>query len=83
MNENQSQGLQKRIDFFGRWAFAFFTTHLVLLGWLGTNIRVEQYDIVFKAGVGGAVFSASVSIFFAVIAYRDIKRLEASNHERN
>lgn len=83
MNEKPSQGLQKRIDFFGRWAFAFFTAFLVLLGWLGANIRAEKYDIVFQIGASGAIFFGVASITSAWITYRNIKRLEASENDRN
>jgi len=83
MDEKPSQGLQKRIDFFGRWAFAFFTAFLVLLGWLGTNIRVEKYDIVFVVGASGAAFFGIASLTFAWITYRNIKRLDALENVRN
>lgn len=83
MDEKPSQGLQKRIDFFGRWAFAFFTAFLVLAGWLGTNIRAEKYDIVFVVGASGAAFFGIASLTFAWITYRNIKRLEALENVRN
>lgn len=81
MNEMSSQGAQKRIDFLGRWALAFFAVLIVLLGWIGTNIRAGKYDIMFQAGIGCAVFAAIVFISLTWNTHRRIKRLEKSKNE--
>jgi len=73
----------KRIDFLGRWALAFFAVFVVLVGWLGNSIRTEQYDIIFQVGVNLAVFAAIMCIGLTVVTIRLIKRREKSENERN
>jgi len=82
MNETHSQGMQKRIDFLGRWAFAFFTVFVVLVGWIGNSIRAEKYDILFQVGIGVAVALAVACLGFAWMTLQRIKRLEESKNER-
>jgi len=82
MNETHSQGMQKRIDFLGRWAFAFFTVFVVLIGWIGNSIRAEKYDILFQVGIGAAAVIVIACIGFAWMALQRIKRLEESKNER-
>ncbi|MDD9885418.1 MAG: hypothetical protein OXU62_12975 [Gammaproteobacteria bacterium] len=82
MNETHSQGMQKRIDFLGRWAFAFFTVFIVQVSWLGNSIRAEKYDILFRVGIGAAAVFAVACLGFAWVTYRNIKRLEESKNER-
>jgi len=73
----------KRIDFIGRWALAFFAVLVVLVGWIGNNIRAGQYDIIFQIGVNFAVGAAVICVTLTLIAYRLIKRKEESGNERN
>jgi len=81
MKEILSQGAQKRIDFLGRWSLAFFAVFVVLVGWLGTNIRTGKYDIMFQVGIGCATVVAVACISFTWITHKRIKRLEKSENE--
>lgn len=73
----------KRIDFLGRWALAFFAVLVVLLGWIGNSIRTEQYDIIFHIGVHLAVVAAIMCVGLTLVTIRLIKRKEESQNERN
>lgn len=74
-----TQGAQKRIDFLWRWAMTFFAVLVVLVGWLGVNIRAEKYDTVFWIGVGFTAVVAVACPVLTYIAHRHIKRLEKSD----
>jgi len=76
MNEISSQGAQKRIDFYGRWALAFFAVLVLQAGWLGARYEAGKFGIVFELGVVGLV-AAIVTIGVLILAtHKHIKRLE-------
>jgi len=73
----------KRIDFLGRWALAFFAVFVVLVGWIGNSIRTEQFDIIFQVGVNLAVVAAIMCGGLTFVTLKLIKRREKSENERN
>lgn len=80
MNDIEFHGVQKRIDFYGRWGLAFFTVFVVLVSWLCNSIIAGQFGIMFKVGIGFAVGLAALWCSFFWAAHRLIKRLEEHKH---
>jgi len=80
MNEKPSQGLQKRIDFLGRGAFAFLALFILQVSWLSARYEAEKFGIVFELGAVCtiAVFVIDCALFWAT--HRFIKRLEESEN---
>ena len=68
MDEIAILGVQKRIDFLGRWALALFTVAVVLISW--------QFGIVFELGAACFVVTVIAIGILTVAAYLLIKRLE-------
>jgi len=73
----------KRIDFLGRWALAFFVVFVALVGWIGNSIRTEQFDIIFQIGVNLAVLAAIACGVLTRVTLQLIKRREESKNVRN
>lgn len=80
MNDIEFSGVQKRIDFYGRWGLAFFTTFVVLVSYLCGSYAAGDFGILFKVGLGAAVGLAAIWGHFFVAALRLIKRLEKYRH---
>jgi len=76
MNEIASQGAQKRIDFIGRWALAFFAVFVILLGWLGGRHEVGKFGLWFELGIACAAVVGLMVIGLTVLAHRRIKQME-------
>jgi len=76
MDEIAILGVQKRIDFLGRWALALFTVAVVLISWLAMRYEAGQFGIVFELGVAIMVGLVIVIGILTVAAHLLIKRLE-------
>jgi len=73
----------KRIDFLGRWALAFFVVFVALVGWLGNSVRAEQFDIIFHVGAHLAVLAAIACGVLTRVTVQLINRREKSENVRN
>lgn len=80
MNDIEFHGVQKRIDFYGRWGLAFFTTFVVLVSWLCGSYAAGDFGILFKVGLGTAGVLAIIWVTLLWAAHRLIKRLEKYRH---
>ena len=76
MNEISSQGVQKRIDFLGRWALAFFAVFILLAGWLGGRYEAGKFGILFDLGVVSVVAVVVIGIGLTWFTHKRIRRLE-------
>jgi len=76
MNEISFHGAQKRIEFYGRWALAFFAVFIVQAGWLGARYEAGKFGIVFEIGVVCAAVVVTIGIGLIVATHKHIKRLE-------
>lgn len=76
MDENETLGVQKRIDYLGRWSLAFFTASAVLAGWLGARYEAEKFGIVFEIGLAGLAVAVAIDIGLIAATFFYIKRLE-------
>jgi len=76
MNEISSQGAQRRIEFYGRWALAFFAVFIVLVSWICNSIIAGKLGIMFRLGIGGAVVIAAIWIALLWATHQHIKQLE-------
>jgi len=68
MKEISSQGAPRRIEFYGRWALAFFAVFIVLVSWI--------CNIMFRLGIGGAVVTAAIWSPLLWATHQHIKQLE-------
>jgi len=76
MNEISFHGAQKRIEFYGRWALAFFAVFIVQAGWLGARYEAGKFGIVFALGVAGMAAVIVIGISLILATHKHIKRLE-------
>ncbi|MCY4244429.1 MAG: hypothetical protein OXU31_08325 [Gammaproteobacteria bacterium] len=77
MNEVSLYGAQKRIDFLGRWALAFFAVFIVLAGWIGNRISAGEFGIMFLVGIGCCAISLMACVGCGWTTHRRIQKLEA------
>lgn len=77
MNEISFHGAQRRIDFYGRWALAFFAVFIVLAGWLGNRINAGEFGIMFLVGIGCCATFLMACIGCAWFRHQRIQKLEA------
>lgn len=80
MDETATLGVQKRIDYLGRWSLAFFTVAAVLVGWLGARFDAEKFGIVFEVGLVGLAVIIVIDVTLVVATVFYIKRLEEHKH---
>lgn len=81
MNETASQGVQKRIDFYGRWALAFFAVFIILVSWVCNSFIAGMFGIMFQLGIGATLVVAAIWCAFFWATHRHIKRLEEHKHD--
>jgi len=76
MNEISSQGAPRRIEFYGRWALAFFAVFIVLVSWICNSMIAGKFGIMFRLGIGGAVVTAAIWSALLWATHQHIKQLE-------
>jgi len=70
------QGVQKRIDFTGRWALAFFAVFVILTGWLDGRHEAGKFGILFDLSVVSIVAVVAIGIGLTWLTHKRIRRLE-------